>query len=200
MKVEAVVFDLGRVLYNFDFAPVLEFARSQGAKHHSLSDFAEAIDQAAYERGEISSEEFIRRVQSQIPKPISADEVAARWQRIFEPCADMLELLQKLLSEYKVIILSNTNELHWTHLQREYDIESLAHGTITSFQIGCLKPDAAIYREAEAKFTLKPERTVFIDDIAANAEGARACGWHGIHHTGFASTAQQLRSIGVKIN
>jgi FMN phosphatase YigB (HAD superfamily) len=48
-------------------------------------------------------------------------------------------------------------------------------------------------------FDLDPAATVFLDDLAANVAGARACGWHAIHHTDAALTRAQLQALGVRL-
>ena len=60
-----------------------------------------------------------------------------------------------------------------------------------------MKPDAAIYREAERRFALDPARTVFIDDRAENVAAAEACGWHAVHHRDAEDTFRALRSLGL---
>ncbi|MCB0343802.1 MAG: HAD family phosphatase [Bdellovibrionales bacterium] len=200
MKIETIVFDLGKVLFDFDFASVFDYARSCGAKHENLSDFANAIDQSAYERGAISTKQFIARVQDQLSQPLAPDQIASRWQNIFTPCEDMLALQRRLRNRHQVLILSNTNELHWDFLIEKFALESLADGTVASFKVGALKPGVEIYRAAETTFKLKPESTVFIDDIYLNVGGAKALGWHGIHHTKFSETVSELRALGVDID
>jgi 2-haloacid dehalogenase len=61
-----------------------------------------------------------------------------------------------------------------------------------------MKPDTAIYAQAERKFGLKPAATVFVDDRAQNIEAARARGWHGIVHRNFNDTRQALLRLGVE--
>ena len=58
-----------------------------------------------------------------------------------------------------------------------------------------MKPGPEIFSVACSRFDLRPETTVFIDDIEANALGAVACGWHGIWHRNAASTKAQLRQL-----
>jgi 2-haloacid dehalogenase len=48
-------------------------------------------------------------------------------------------------------------------------------------------------------FDLDPAATVFLDDLSANVAGARACGWHAIHHTDVAHTRMQLQALSVRL-
>ena len=57
------------------------------------------------------------------------------------------------------------------------------------------KPDPRIYRLAAERVGVEPEACVFVDDIARNAEGAKAVGMHAIHHTDPDVTIPQLEEL-----
>ncbi len=59
------------------------------------------------------------------------------------------------------------------------------------------KPDAAIYRLACRAGAFEPGDAVFIDDVLANVDGARAIGMAGIHHRSAAETIAELRALGL---
>ena len=111
----------------------------------------------------------------------------------------MFALATGLMSDYRVYLLSNIGDLHWEHLDARYGLGGLVHGALASFRAGAVKPDAAIFREAERQFDLEPARTVFIDDLGANVRGAEACGWHGIHHIDAVTTRAALRRLDVRL-
>jgi len=60
-----------------------------------------------------------------------------------------------------------------------------------------IKPDPAIYRLALARWGVAAADTVFIDDNAANVEGARRVGMHAIHFTGEPALRAELRGLGL---
>jgi epoxide hydrolase-like predicted phosphatase len=53
---------------------------------------------------------------------------------------------------------------------------------IRSDEVGLRKPEPDIYRLAAARLDLRPEDCVFVDDLLANVEGARAVGMAGVLH------------------
>jgi FMN phosphatase YigB (HAD superfamily) len=118
---------------------------------------------------------------------------------MFERWDEMFELAAGLMTGYRVYLLSNIGDLHWAHLDSLYGVDSLAHGACASFRVRAVKPHPDIYRKAEAMFDLDPAATVFLDDLAPNVAGARACGWHAIHHTDAAVTRAGLRALGVRL-
>ena len=63
-----------------------------------------------------------------------------------------------------------------------------------------VKPGREIYDLLCSKFSLKPEECVFIDDSAANIEGAEVAGMSGIVFHGEADEAREkLRALGVNV-
>ena len=63
---------------------------------------------------------------------------------------------------------------------------------ISSADAGLRKPDAALYRRAEARLGVTGPELVFVDDVEANVEAARALGWRGVW---FRSTGQAIGEI-----
>lgn len=121
--------------------------------------------------------------------------LAAAGVDMFDRPHEMFELASGLMADYRVYLLSNVGDLHWRHLDAQYGLDDLVHGTLASFRVGAIKPSEAIYREAELRFGLEPAATVFIDDLVPNVAGARARGWQAIHHVDPAETRRQLRSL-----
>ena len=68
---------------------------------------------------------------------------------------------------------------------------------VVSGHVKCWKPNAAIYELVCKTGGFVPQDAVFIDDVAANAEGARAIGMAAIHHRSAAETAAELRKLGL---
>jgi len=68
---------------------------------------------------------------------------------------------------------------------------------VVSGLVKCSKPDAAIYQLACRTGGFAPHEAVFIDDVQANAEGARAIGMAAVHHRSADQTAAELRELGL---
>lgn len=89
--------------------------------------------------------------------------------------------------------LSNTNLSHWIALQRYPSISSLDF-RLASHELGMVKPDEAIYREAERIFAVKAGHILFFDDLPDNIQAARRVGWDAVQIDHTADPAQQIRS------
>lgn len=195
--VTAIVFDVGRVLIDFSYEAFFAWLTDRGAQISGVAEFVAKTDLLAYERGHIDDATFLSKLNQLLSRPVEQDELLSRWLNLFEPNDDMLQLAAALKCHYAVYLLSNTSALHWQYIVPRYRLEQYCHGLLASFEVGAMKPEPAIFRAAEQRFELRPEATVFIDDIVENAEGAIRCGWRGIHHTNFAATRRQLQQLGV---
>ena len=62
-----------------------------------------------------------------------------------------------------------------------------------------MKPDPAIFALLIARYGLEPDRTLFVDDSAANVDGARSAGLHAHLFTGADVLREELRRLGVRV-
>lgn len=196
--IDTVVFDIGRVLVHLEFERLLGYLSEHGVEVSDIGALLKRMDLVAYERGEFDGAALLQRIDRLGRRPMAADVLQAHWVGVFVPQAPMLELVRALTGAYRVYLLSNIGDLHWEYLDRELGVETLGHGALPSFRARAVKPEAAIFRRAEELFGLEPSRTVLVDDLAANVDGARRCGWHAIVHESHARTASALAALGVR--
>jgi FMN phosphatase YigB (HAD superfamily) len=194
-----VVFDVGGVLLELRYEPFIRHLAQAGIDMHDLPGWLTRVDLAGHERGELAGEVLLERIAAMAARPLDLADLRARWLDMFERSEEMLALASGLMRDYRVYLLSNAGDLHWRHFDRLYGLDSLVHGACASFRVNAIKPDRAIYRKAEAMFDLDPVATVFIDDLEPNVLGARACGWHAIHHRAPRTTREQLHALGVRL-
>ena len=192
-----VVFDIGWVFVHLDSRPFLQFLRAHEADAPDLHSVLTRVALWDHECGRLDGRGLLERFAALARRPMDLEEAHARWVDMFEYQPAMVELAHRLSERYRVYLLSNIGDLHWAHLSREYGLHRIGHGALPSFLAGVMKPDEGIYAEAERRFALKPEETVFIDDRSENILGARRRGWEGIEHSGCASTTAALQVLGV---
>ena len=190
--IRAIVFDVGRVLVDFTYDDCFRFLAEYGAVFPDVNAFAEKTNLSAYERGRLSSDAYLENVRRLLSRPVDRSVLIRQWVRIFEPIPEMMALARGLAADYAVYVLSNTSALHWEYLLSKYHLGRIGKGGMASFEVGALKPEPAIFRAAERRFGLIPEKTVFVDDIFENVAGATACGWRGIHHVSVEATKRAL--------
>ena len=96
------------------------------------------------------------------------------------------------------LLLSNTNELHWSWITDRY-AEALRpfDRLLTSHECRLEKPDPAIYRLAIRETGLPPEAHLFIDDIEENVLAAREVGMDAVVHTEAAALRREFAIRGL---
>ncbi len=120
------------------------------------------------------------------------------WNSIFLPETLVPErVIRDLQSRYRLIIVSNTNQLHFEMLRTSYPIFEHFFGYILSYQVRAMKPDPAFYAAALSMAGCLPEECVFIDDLPENVEGAKAAGFDGIVFESFPQLARELALRGI---
>ena len=192
-----IVFDIGWVFVGIHPQPMLDFLVNHGAPRMDLNDALEQVGLGDHETGRLDGVGLMARFAALAPRaPLAA--VRQHWLDLLVPHEDMMQLARQVAVQHRVYLLSNIGELHWEHLAARYSIDRIGHGALPSFQAGVMKPDTAIYAQAERKFGLTPAATVFVDDRAQNIEAARARGWHGIVHRNFNDTREALLRLGVE--
>ena len=193
--IDAVVFDLGKVLIDYSYDDFFKLLNSRGGSFSSEADFVAKVDLTAYEHGHYDDAEFLQRVNSCLTDPLPDDTLLAAWKNLFTPATQMLGLAKTLKQQCQVYVLSNTSAIHWSYLQETYALPDMCHGLLASFEVGHMKPTREIFAIAEQRFNLTPERSLFIDDKEENVQGARACGWQGLWHRNFAKTQDVVFSL-----
>lgn len=115
---------------------------------------------------------------------------------------DMVALVERLhAAGTPLYLLSNAPDLldPWLRgpARRRHPFIGLFRDYVVSGLVKCSKPDAAIYELACRTGGFAPHEAVFIDDVMANVEGARATGMTAIHHRSAVETAAELRALGL---
>jgi len=194
-QIKSVVFDVGWVLVHLDYNPLLTYLASSG-QSYAMKEVIAAIDLEGHERGEFDGQQLLDNMVRLAPS-LDRKRLEYLWTQMFTPVQSMFELARKLSQTHNVHLLSNVGDLHWTHLDRQYQLLSLAHSALPSFEARVMKPHRDIYKLAEHRFNLEPMQTVFIDDLLPNVESAKQCGWHIIHHQSPEETIKALQKLGV---
>jgi FMN phosphatase YigB (HAD superfamily) len=198
--VRAIVFDFGNVVGFFDH----RLTSSRLAAHAGID--AEAIHaylfggplEEDFESGRLASADFLQQVRQTCKLTCSEEVLTAAWADIFHPNETVCALLPGLHRHYRLLLGSNTNELHSRHFRRQF-AEILRHfdALVLSHEIGVRKPRAGFFEHCRLLAGCAAEECLFIDDVAANVAGAQACGWHGIVYTGSDELRRQLAALGV---
>ena len=96
--------------------------------------------------------------------------------------------------QLKAGILSNSGP-GAREAERHHGFEDVADDIVYSHEVGLMKPDPAAYALTGARLSVEPHEVVFLDDAPLNVEGARAAGWHAVHHVSTPESIAELERI-----
>jgi len=125
--------------------------------------------------------EFYRILNRVLNLDLTADEIKEvaidRSSNInnYVPYDDAKEVLNELRKNYKLGVISDT----WpdiTKALKEFGLYDYFSFLTYSCHLNAFKPNEKMYKDALSKAKVKPEETVFIDDLLRNVEGAKKCG------------------------
>jgi len=203
VKIEALLFDLGKVVIDFNFELGME--RLVGSCGLPIEQFKEVVFNKEwirpYERGEISTEDYHRYLCEAGGLRMELADFHESWSAVFLP--DLLvpeALLADLGERYPLILVSNTNESHADYIARHYNILRYFDVKIFSHVVGSLKPDRLIYEAAIAAAGQPPEALFFTDDREENIRAAEEIGIRAHQFTNVPLLVEALRSNGVEVH
>jgi 2-haloacid dehalogenase len=196
-----VVFDLGGVLVDWDPRHLYRklFRNDETAMEHFLASVCTDEWNRAQDAGR-SFVEGARLLKRQHPDNAELiDAYGARFdEMIAGPIAGTVEILAELRDRGTPLYgLTNWSAETYPLALKRFEFLSWFRGILVSGEVGATKPDLRIYALMLARFAIDPQRAVYIDDNAANAEAARRFGIHGIHFTTSDALRRELVRLGV---
>ena len=181
---EAVVFDVGRVLYQWRLGALLEKLTDDPAElEHVRSAVITEDWHFQHDVGRPLTEMVPERI-AQFPgyeRFLTA--YATRFnETIPGPVPGSLEIVRDLdAADVPLYAITNFGAEFWTAFRPTAPIFALFRDIVVSGQEKLVKPDPAIFALAARRFGHAPAAMLFIDDNAANVAAARACGWQAHH-------------------
>jgi FMN phosphatase YigB (HAD superfamily) len=197
---QAVVFDLGKVLLDFDYRKA---ARSLAVRSRLPVDAIHRfINQSPllfrYETGLLSREKFYEEFCAETGFAGGPEEFGECFGDIFEPIPPMIELHAALRKRnLPAYIFSNTNELAILHVKKRYPFFANFDGYIFSYEHGAMKPHAKLYEVVERETGRRGGQILYLDDRPENIAAGEARGWQVILHETPEKTAAALQRMGL---
>ena len=179
---EVVVFDLGKVLLDFDYdIAIRRFAERSDVGIDKVRELINSSVQYDYESGKITTDEFFSYVRNGAGFQGGRSEFVDFFSDIFSPMEMMLNFFKRVKKAgLPICVFSNTNEIAIQFISKQYSFYDDFDFYVLSFQEKGMKPYEPIYRVVEKKTMKSGEAILYIDDRLENIETGNRLGWQTV--------------------
>jgi putative hydrolase of the HAD superfamily len=190
-EIKSIIFDLGGVILNLDYSKTEYEFKKIGVLH-----FKELYNQKKqtilfddFEKGKIKPEVFISSLKDSENLKIREIDFINAWNAmLLEIPIEKLQFINGLKKDYKIFLLSNTNEIHIKKFEDDLKKNNMLEKFYKCFdkiyyssRMGKRKPDENCFNQVLEENGLVAEKTIFIDDSIQHIEGAEKVGIKTFH-------------------
>ncbi|MDR2683774.1 MAG: HAD family phosphatase [Prevotellaceae bacterium] len=177
-----LIFDFGGVIINLNKEKALKNFEKIG-----LLNIAKMLDNffpidvfLKLETGEISNNEFLKYLQKASTQKPDKEQVKEAFLSFLDDIPnEKLDLLLELKKHYKILMLSNTNGIHFPYCvatkfsYNNHSINDFFDKCYLSYQIKLVKPHKEIFEFLLRDSNLQPSECLFFDDSQTNLDTAK---------------------------
>ncbi|MGI9222150.1 MAG: HAD-IA family hydrolase [Woeseiaceae bacterium] len=193
MQDPILLFDLGGVLV--DLANPVESIGLPMQDDEFWSIWLSSPLVQRFETGKLSTCDFVAQLGAQFGFA-DADEFDQALRRWHLPMFAGAEPKLRLLTQsHTVALLSNTNEIHWQHVESQSDVFDGFAKLFLSYKTGNAKPTAAAFHDVVQHFGCDPGQIHFFDDNAGNVAAARREGLQAVQVSGWSNVEREVAKV-----
>jgi len=195
-----VVFDLGKVLVDFDYGIAARRIAARGQM--PMAEIAQFINCSPlfyqYESGALATRQFFDEICLVTGFRGSLAEFGECFADIFTEIEPMIRMQAELRQRgVRTYVFSNTNELAAEHIRRSFPFYANFDGYILSYEHGAMKPEARIYEVVERKAGRCGADLLYLDDRPENIAAGAARGWQVILQESPEKSLAAVRKLGL---
>lgn len=197
--IKTIIFDLGNVIVKVYETKV--FRRLASASGKNLKYIEEYYNNSykALENGAISSMELHAKFVKDLNLKMNFEEFKKAWCDIFSLNKDVEKVIKKLKKDFRLILLSNTDNMRFQYIKNKYKILDAFDDYVLSFEVGCRKPNPLIFLNAIKKANTLPFNCAYFDDIPEFIYVARLMGIKAFQFKDYKKLVDDLRKLDIKI-
>jgi glucose-1-phosphatase len=196
----AVIFDLGKVLVHFDFQ--LGYRALEGRCPYPTAEIRRRLAASGlverFETGLIEPRDFVGQISGILDLRLNYEEFCSTWSCIFRHALVPESLLEGLAARYRLLLLSNTNAIHFESIRRNYPLLRHFHGLILSYEVKAMKPQPEIFYKAIEMAGCRAEECFYTDDIAEYVAAARRLGIDAVQFESSEQLQREMASRGIQ--
>ncbi|MFH1409879.1 MAG: HAD family hydrolase [Nanoarchaeota archaeon] len=112
------------------------------------------------------------------------ERLVGMWNKntlLSKPFPETLEVLDDLKRDFKIGLVSNTDQFSVEQVLEKYKLLDLLDGVALSYETGALKTNPNLFKAALKKMKLKPDQTIMVgDSLESDMKGAENAGIKGV--------------------
>ena len=190
-EIKSIIFDLGGVILNLDYSKTVDEFKKIGVLHFKelYSQKKQTLLFDNFEKGKIKPEEFISSLKNSENLKIKEIDFINAWNAmLLEIPINKLQFIDGLKKDYKIFLLSNTNEIHIKKFENDLKKKNMLEQFYKCFdkiyyssRMGKRKPEKNCFNQVLEENELVAKNTLFIDDSIQHVEGAEKAGIKTFH-------------------
>lgn len=183
--IKNIVFDMGKVLVNYDSSRVCKhFIEDEATQKKVEKAVFVSPEWLLLDMGLLTDSEGILRMQSHLDTEYEKKMAGLCMEHWHEYCMWAKEGMDRVVrglkeNGYGIYLCSNASARLLSCYKKVIPGIELFDGVLFSAEVKCMKPQKEMYEHLFKRFDLKPEECFFIDDLQMNIDGAKACGMDG---------------------
>ena len=198
---KAILLDLGKVLIDFDFRR--GYRALEGLCPYTAAEIPRRLAASGlveqFETGLVEPRDFVDRMCRILDLQVDYDQFRAIWSSIFTDILIPESMLEGLGRRYRMVVVSNTNALHFEMLRETYG-HLLRHfdDLVLSHEVHAMKPRAEIFQVAVDLAGCLPQECFYTDDIVAYIAAARRMGIDAVAFESCMQLQDEMRRRGIE--
>lgn len=195
--IKNVIFDLGRVLINWD--PVgfgKQYTEDRELQQKIGYHLFTHRDWHLLDKGVLTEDEVNTRFSKRLELPVKlVKDIIFKGRQTMSLKEETYKELKRLSKNYNLYCISNMSHESWEVVKEQHSFVNYFKNIVISAEVKMIKPQKEIFEYALKKFKIKPEESVFIDDLLENIESAQSFGISGILFDESEKCWNEIRSL-----
>ena len=189
---KAIIFDVGGVLLDYDRDNLLDNISNDCDSNTHTETIASLIASLKISRGFNTPRTLFDNLKANHGLSMSFEELSTYWNSGFSKRDWIPELLTDLADRSTLVILSDTNALHWEYILANILDLSVFEHVFVSHELGMMKDSRDVFDQVIDEISLPPKQLLLIDDTFSNTVHASSAGI-ATHH--YKNKAEMLLAI-----
>ena len=156
--------------------------------------------ETAFESGHIDSATMLDHLRTNFLLDADDEKIQTAYADMFTENPEVCELIPRLKPTYRLLLLSNTNAIHYWHFRKQFAavLDCFDH-LVLSHLVGMRKPHPKIYEHVVEQADCPAGQCLFIDDLPENIQAAQDAGLQGLVYQPGQDLKGQLKRMGINL-